>query len=318
LTVFWQALRIFGFYPTQRKMQSFTNVYLYARTVHQEDVRYVEEALTLLQSYDVNLYYHEDFFKATTDYPSIGELIPTGARFSVRNLSLHPGSIVIALGGDGTMLRVIHLLRGRQIPVLGINLGRLGFLAGVKKTEIREAFNQLMSGQYLVEERTLIGITSKIEIFDNFPYALNEFTIRRLDSSSMINVSLYINDELLNSYWADGLLVSTPTGSTAYSLSCGGPILFPKSGNFVITAVAPHNLSVRPVVISDTLRIKLQVKGRANNFMVTLDSRHAYITREQEITLEKAPFKAQLVYVGSSSFMKRIREKLHWGEDRRN
>ncbi len=299
-------------------MTTIKNIYLYARNINPEDVRYVKETLDQLERYKLQIFYHRDFISAIQSYKI---LIIKDYKEQIREFEEiveENNSIIIALGGDGTMLHVIYLLRGRQIPVLGINLGRLGFLAGVKKKEIETAFGELMSGKYYIDHRSMIGVQAANDLFSDFPYALNEFSVRRLDSSAMINVSVYIDNELLNNYWADGLLVSTPTGSTAYSLSCGGPILFPQSGNFVITTVAPHNLSVRPVVFDDNKKIRIQAGGRAKSFMVTLDSRNSYIPKGRELILEKAPFKALLVYVGSSTFMRRLREKLLWGEDIRN
>ncbi len=299
-------------------MLPFHTVYLYARTIHSEDIVYIKTLLQKILVDGIVVLCHIDFLSAVSSYPDISNTLSKLPSFTFDALPTKEKQVIMAMGGDGTILHVVHLLKGKTIPVLGINLGRLGFLSGVKKIEIAHAINALFAHNYYIDKRTLIGIASQTGSFGDFPYGLNEFSVRRLDSSPMINISIYLDDELLNSYWADGMLISTPTGSTAYSLSCGGPILFPQSGNFVITPVAPHSLSVRPVVIKDDKCIRVEVAGRSKNFMITLDARHSYITSDQVVQLKRAPFYAYLVYVGSSTFMNRIREKLHWGEDKRN
>ncbi len=224
----------------------------------------------------------------------------------------------ITLGGDGTILKIITLIKNLPIPILGINLGRLGFLANVEKKFIKKAITQLVKKDYSIFSRSILGISCNLPLFSSFPYALNDFTLNKRDTSSMITIHTYVDDILLNSYWADGIIVSTPTGSTGYSLSCGGPIIFPDSNNFVITPVAPHNLNVRPIVIPDTKRITLKVEGRADSFMCTLDSRYETITSEHRIEITKGAFQIQFIYLKGQSFMKTLSEKLLWGLDKRN
>ncbi len=226
--------------------------------------------------------------------------------------------VAITLGGDGTILRAITILKQTGIPILGINLGRLGFLANVEKIFIAEAMEQLHQKQYNIIDKSLLALTCNMPLFNNYPFALNDFTVNKRDTSSMITVHVYVDDVLLNSYWADGVIVSTPTGSTGYSLSCGGPIIFPDSQNFLITPVAPHNLNVRPIIISDNHRIRLEVEGRTDSYMCTLDSRYETITSSHKIELSKADFGIRFIQIKGSSFMKTLSEKLYWGQDKRN
>ncbi len=226
--------------------------------------------------------------------------------------------VLITLGGDGTILRAITFIGDLETPIMGINLGRLGFLANIEKKYIARAIQAIHDKKYSIDSRSMLAVSSNLPLFKTFPYAVNDFTINKRDTSSMITIHTYIDDILLNSYWADGIIISTPTGSTGYSLSCGGPIIFPEAQNFVITPVAPHNLTVRPVVISDKTLISIKVEGRTKNFMSTLDSRYETITSEHKIEVKKAPFKANFVKLKGHSFMKTINEKLLWGLDKRN
>ena len=225
---------------------------------------------------------------------------------------------VITMGGDGTILQAITLIKASKIPILGINLGRLGFLASVEKKIIHEAISLLLTGKYKVISRSLINLKCNLPLFTNFPFALNDFTLNKRDTSSMITIHTFIDGVLLNSYWADGIIISTPTGSTGYSLSCGGPIIFPDSQNFVITPVAPHNLNVRPIVIPDTHKITLSVEGRTDSFMCTLDSRYETITSAHELEISKGNFGINFIQLEGQTFMNTISEKLLWGIDKRN
>ncbi|HFC00478.1 MAG TPA: NAD kinase, partial [Phaeodactylibacter sp.] len=224
---------------------------------------------------------------------------------------------VITLGGDGTILNAVAEIRDSNVPILGINLGRLGFLASIERTKIREAIRLLKEGRHSLSERTLLHLESSHSLFGETPFAMNDCTLLKRDTSSMIVIHTYINGAYLNSYWADGIIVSTPTGSTGYSLSCGGPIIFPNSGNFVITPVAPHNLNVRPIVISDNSVISFEVEGRAENFLCTLDARFETITSEYQLAVRKCDFSIKLVELQGWNFMHTIREKLTWGIDTR-
>lgn len=225
---------------------------------------------------------------------------------------------ILSLGGDGTLLETIALVRDSGIPILGINTGRLGFLASVAKEDIESSIDLLIQKKYLLDKRDLLKIETPSKLFNNFNYALNELTIMKKDTSAMITIHTYIDGEFLNSYWADGLIVSTPTGSTAYSLSCGGPIVVPSSESFIITPIAPHNLNVRPVIISDKNIIKLKVEGRSKNYIVSLDSRMETIDSSIELTIKKGDFKINLIKLEAQNFFNTIRNKLLWGIDRRN
>lgn len=227
--------------------------------------------------------------------------------------------VVLALGGDGTVLGAVAMVNQLPIPVMGINLGRLGFLSSIEGRMGGYAIHELAKGRYHYDERTMIYLeTDSNEIFQDSRVALNDFTLHKRDTSSMINIHTYINGELLHSYWADGLIVATPTGSTGYSLSCGGPIIFPNSSNFIITPVAPHNLTVRPIVISDNSVISFEIEGRAESFLCTLDSRFETVTSEFKLSVRKADFNARLIQLYNYSFLKTLHEKLTWGRDSRN
>lgn len=225
---------------------------------------------------------------------------------------------IIVLGGDGTMLNAVSLVRDSGVPMLGINLGRLGFLASIEKRLIEESIAKLRRGQFTIEERTTLYLESHPQLFGEIPFALNDFTLLKRDTSSMITIHTFLNGDYLNSYWADGIIMATPTGSTGYSLSCGGPIIFPDSGNFVITPVAPHNLNVRPIVLSDESVISFEIEGRADNFICTLDSRFEIINAHHQLAVRKNDFTIRLVQLVDITFLNTIREKLGWGEDIRN
>lgn len=233
--------------------------------------------------------------------------------FRVRELDF-----VITLGGDGTILAAATLIRDMGVPILGINLGRLGFLATVGKDQIAAAISLLARGEYSVGERSTLRLESDPPLFNDMPFALNDFTILKRDTSSMITIHAFVNGAYLNTYWADGLVVATPTGSTGYSLSCGGPIVFPDSNNFVLTPVAPHNLNVRPLVIADSATISFEVEGRAENFLCTLDSRHEIITSVNKIAIRRGDFPVKVVQLLDDSFLDTMRKKLNWGVDLRN
>jgi NAD+ kinase len=225
---------------------------------------------------------------------------------------------IFSLGGDGTILDAVSWIGEKEIPIVGINFGRLGFLASISIGNIENAINAILNNQHVIDSRNMIALESNKKLFGSASFALNEFTVQRTETSSMITVHTYLDGLHLNSYWADGLIVSTPTGSTGYSLSCGGPVIYPSSNNFVITPVAPHNLNVRPMVVPDNIEIKLLVEGRSKRFLATLDSRNNTIDASFELILKKAKFQAKLVRLSDSNFVQAIREKLLWGEDLRN
>jgi NAD+ kinase len=226
---------------------------------------------------------------------------------------------LFSIGGDGTFLNTLGLVRDSEIPVVGINTGRLGFLSSIPKEEVESAVDEILNGNYTIDKRSLLKLdASEEDLFGNISYALNELTIHKQDSSSMIITHVFLNDEFLNSYWSDGLIISTPTGSTAYSLSCGGPIMTPASGNFIINPVSPHNLNVRPVVIPDDTIITVKVEGRHERFLVSLDSRSETIESSVELKIRKEDFKLSLIRLNNQDFLTTLRNKLMWGLDKRN
>jgi NAD+ kinase len=228
--------------------------------------------------------------------------------------------MLISIGGDGTILRAATLVRDSGIPILGINAGRLGFLATVQKENIASFMQFVIDKKYTLSKRALLSLhcTPSNEAIEEMNFAMNEITVSRKDTTSMITIDTYLNGEFLNSYWADGLIISTPTGSTGYSLSCGGPILTPDVKSLVITPIAPHNLTARPLVVPDETEIKLKVSGREENYLVSLDSRVTSIKNESILTLKKTPFYINMVEIPGETFLKTLRNKLLWGQDKRN
>ncbi len=228
--------------------------------------------------------------------------------------------MLISIGGDGTILRAATLVRDSGIPILGINAGRLGFLATVQKENIASFMQFVIDKKYTLSKRALLSLhcTPENAAIEEMNFAMNELTVSRKDTTSMITIDTYLNGEFLNSYWADGLIISTPTGSTGYSLSCGGPILTPDVKSLVITPIAPHNLTARPLVVPDDMEIKLKVSGREENYLVSLDSRVTSIKNESILTLKKTPFEINMVEIPGETFLKTLRNKLLWGQDKRN
>ena len=225
--------------------------------------------------------------------------------------------LMFSIGGDGTILDAITLIKDSGIPIVGINTGNLGFLASIAKEEIENALEAIYTGDYTIEERTLLKLESPATVFDDFPYGLNEIAVQKIDSTR-IKVHVYIDGEFLNTYWADGLIISTPTGSTAYSLSVGGPIIIPNSGNFIISPISPHNLTVRPIVLPDSSKLQLKLESRAVNYIASIDHRSVVINNIMDLKIERADFKIRLLKLNNTSFYKTLRNKLMWGADKRN
>lgn len=228
--------------------------------------------------------------------------------------------MLISIGGDGTILRAATLVRDSGLPILGINAGRLGFLATVQKENIAEFMQFVIDKKYTISKRTLLSLSCSPdnEAIRDINFAMNEISVSRKDTTSMITIETYLNNEFLNSYWADGLIVATPTGSTGYSLSCGGPILTPDVNSLVITPIAPHNLNARPLVVPDETEIRLKVSGREDHYLISLDSRIMSVKNETILTIKKTPFQINMVEIPEETFLKTLRTKLFWGEDRRN
>ncbi|NKI30558.1 NAD kinase [Croceivirga thetidis] len=258
----------------------------------------------------------------TNFYDFLAESLALGSfqRFDQSNGLDTSFDLFVSFGGDGTMLRAVTYVGDLGIPIVGVNTGRLGFLSTFDKNEVRKVVTEFQNGAFSIEERSLVEISLEdgIKEFDELNFALNEITVSRKDTTSMITVDTYLNDEFLSSYWADGLIISTPTGSTGYSLSCGGPVIAPTTKSLVLTPIAPHNLSARPLVIPDDTEIRLVVSGREDNHLVSLDSRIAAIPNGKEIRIRKADFTIKMVEYKSESFLKTIRNKLLWGQDKRN
>jgi NAD+ kinase len=225
---------------------------------------------------------------------------------------------LISLGGDGTLLDAVALVRNKNIPILGINFGRLGFLASISKDELASAVDSLVNHTFLLDKRTLIHLDSNENLFGDTPFALNEFAIHKRDISPMVKIHTYLNGEFLNTYWADGLIVSTPTGSTGYNMSCNGPIMFPESASFVITPVAPHNLNVRSIIVPDTNVISFEVEGRGDQIICALDARREIVNKTIQLAVRREKFGVNLVRLNENSFLSTLRTKLTWGLDKRN
>lgn len=228
--------------------------------------------------------------------------------------------LLISIGGDGTILRAITYVGNLSIPIVGINTGRLGFLATIQNNQIESAIDCIFEGRYKISERSLLCVETNPENDDitQLNFALNEIAISRKNTTSMITVETHLDGEYLTSYWADGLIVSTPTGSTGYSLSCGGPVISPAAKSFAITPIAPHNLNARPLIIPDQTEIQLKVDGREDFYLISLDSRIATLHNSTIVTIKKADFKIKMIELHSESFIDTLRKKLLWGEDKRN
>ncbi len=291
-------------------------ILIYGQRVAQKQLPYIQELLVAVGEERIEMAMYRPFYHKLKEYLPIPE--DTLLIDSPSDIDDHPIDFVITLGGDGTILSAVTLIRDRQIPILGINMGRLGFLASIENKFAAQAIHKLAIGMYTVDDRTMLYLETTGDIFENERFALNDFTLHKRDTSSMITIHTYINGDFLTSYWADGLIVATPTGSTGYSLSCGGPIIFPKSGNFVITPVAPHNLNVRPIVVSDESVISFEIEGRSSAYLCTLDSRFEPITPDLQLAVRKCDFTTRLVLPDNFSFMKTIHDKLTWGTDSRN
>jgi NAD+ kinase len=291
-------------------------VVIFGKTLHDPDIEYVQSLVDLLFENQITIYvfkeYHDEISSKIKFKKDVG-FVTNYLDFKKNKFDL-----VITLGGDGTILNAITLIQDSNVPILGINLGRLGFMASINKQRIQFAIHCILNGLYSVEERNLLHLESNITIFKDANFALNDFTILKRDSTSMITIHVYLNGAFLNTYWADGLIIATPTGSTGYSLSCGGPIVFPNSKNFVITPVAPHNLNVRPIIVSDKSVISFEIEGRADSFLCTLDSRFETITSDFQIAVRSSDFTIKLIQLQDETFLKTLREKLVWGKDYRN
>lgn len=293
-----------------------TTIAIYGREFNPSVNPYVEALFNYLESRNIEVYIYESFYGFLKDQLAFSE-----------NLRLFHSSedlpkdikFMLSLGGDGTMLSAVSIIRDSGIPIAGINFGRLGFLANISKNDIEIALENILAGNFSLQPRSLLSIESpENTLFGDENFALNDITVFKYDTSAMITVRATLDQEFLNDYWADGLIIATPTGSTAYSLSCGGPIIMPGSGNFVITPVSPHNLNVRPIVISAETELDLHIESRTENFILSCDSRSITIPTSTTLKIKQASFKINLIRLKQDKYFNILREKLLWGLDVRN
>lgn len=291
-------------------------VALYGHHVIESDVSTVANLVEALVAVKAEMCFEEHF---------LNQLLALGwkKKYPVFNsqTGLHANfDLFVSFGGDGTILRGVSYIKDLGIPIVGVNTGRLGFLATFNKEEVAKVVTEFVAGAYTIEDRAVVELNTPegVPSFMPLNFALNEISVSRKDTTSMIKIETYLDGEFLTSYWADGLIVATPTGSTGYSLSCGGPVIAPLTKSFALTPIAPHNLNARPLIISDDTEIRLKVMGRENQHLVSLDSRLAIVDNETELIITKAPFGIKMVKYNSESFLKTLRKKLLWGEDRRN
>jgi len=291
-------------------------VAIYSRGVDLDQQQSLNALLLELNRYDITIYIFEDLLQKFSLENPAGKkpLIPFTSIWELKSSI----DCLISLGGDGTVLDAITLVGDTNIPILGINYGRLGFLASISKDELSLMVDALVNKTYVIEKRSLIHLDANLPIFGNTPFGLNEFAIHKRDTSPMIKIHTYLNGEFLNSYWADGLIVSTPTGSTGYNMSCNGPILFPDSASFVITPVAPHNLNVRSIVVPDTSVISFEIEGRTEELICAMDARKEIVPKNIELAVKKENFTICFIRLNENSYLTTLRTKLTWGLDKRN
>ena len=291
------------------------NIAIYGRPVNTNQLALAESVISILKSTNCLISVHAPYLSFLESQLK--------KKFSLEEFHSHEDlktdtDFLFSIGGDGTLLDTVFFVKDSNIPVVGINAGRLGFLSSISKENLEIAITSLSKGHFSLDARTLLRLESNHPIFEGENIALNEFTIHKNETSSMITIHTYLNGEYLNSYWADGIMISTPTGSTGYSLSCGGPIIVPQSETFVITPIAPHNLNVRPIVVSDKNVISLEVEGRSQHFMATLDSRSVTIDSGFQLAVRKENYTFNLVRLNNDDFLNTLRKKLNWGLDTRN
>ena len=288
---------------------------LFGKSPSEASMPYIQQLIRKLEEVKCEIVVYEPFFKIIESIVSFDKPIQL---FNTHRELKEKIDYMISVGGDGTFLDTVRLIQDSGVPVLGVNLGRLGFLSSISKDEISLAIDSLVNKNFKLVPRILVKLITKENLFGEINYALNEVSIRRKDSSSLMLLHVYVDGMMLNSYWADGLIVSTPTGSTAYSLSCGGPIITPGSKNFVITPIATHNLTVRPIVIPDDSKIRIELEGRDDQYLISLDSQTESINKKVILNMEKEKFTINLIQMANRNFFSTIRDKLKWGQDVRN
>lgn len=290
---------------------------IYGQFYHENSETYIELILTALQHNSVEIVIEKNFLEILSSHQEVSLKFSEENTFTTLDKSY---DLFFSIGGDGTILKAITYVKDLGIPIVGINAGRLGFLATIQKEKITESINQILADKFVISERTVLSLetTPSNNEISQLNFALNEIAVNRKNTTSMIKVETMVNNKYLTSYWSDGLIVATPTGSTGYSLSCGGPIIDPSTDSIVLTPIAPHNLNARPLVIPDSSTITLKVSGREKTYLVSMDSRIATLENETTLIIKKAPFTIKLVQLEGDSFIKTLRKKLLWGEDKRN
>lgn len=288
---------------------------IYGRQFNSNVLPYVQQVFDCLVKQKADVYVYHNFY----DFVTNKIFLPQEFKTFKTHIDLQNNvDVLVSLGGDGTMLDSVTLVKNSGVPIIGINFGRLGFLASINKDGIQRAIEGILSNNFTLDTRSVLEVTSNQKLFGDFNFALNDFTIHKRDTSAMMLIHCFQDDEFLNSYWADGLIIATPTGSTAYSMSCGGPIVFPRSGNFIITPISPHNLNVRPVVLSDKSVLTFEIEGRSAKYLVSCDSRTEVIDSSIKLSVKRANFDINLVLLNNESYLSTLRNKLLWGIDTRN
>jgi len=288
---------------------------IYSRVMEEEQRNDVQLFFNELRNQKIQPIIFHSYFEQITGSIDLPADIQT---FSLAEDLSEEIDCIFSLGGDGTLLDTVTLVRNKAIPIMGINFGRLGFLASIGRDEVATAVKAIANRTYVVDKRTMIHLDADLPLFGNVPYALNEFSVHKRDTASMIKIHTYLNGEFLNTYWADGLIVATPTGSTGYSLSCNGPIVFPDAGSFVITPVAPHNLNVRPIIVPDDNIISFEIESRSENIICALDSRREIVGKNVQLAVRKEEFSISLLRLSEKNFLQTLHNKLTWGLDKRN
>lgn len=291
------------------------NVAIYGRKVNKQSIVYFNEILDALQAFGWNPVLEKELKEQLVAKGGISDKMD---EFSSHADFKSGIDLTLSLGGDGTFIKTVGFIRDSGVPIIGINTGRLGFLANISKDQIKVALDQFRDKKFEYQKRSLLRIQTEENLFGEDNFALNEVTIQKRDTASMITVHASLDNKYLNSYWADGLIVSTPTGSTAYSLSCGGPIITPGCQVHILTPIAPHNLNVRPVVVPDHMPIKLSIEGRERRYLISLDGNSKNIRQGEEVLITKAEFMINVVKFEDNNFLDTIRNKMLWGIDKRN